>query len=206
MDDSLRVAENVLTNGAADKVLVTGVVATIMLAASGVEIGKANMDFIGSQGYLGLITEAKSVLEKFDEKILLPTDVALNNGGTREDVQLDELKNTDLAINDIGLETIVVYSREIGEAKTVVLNGPAGVSELDGFELGTSEIIKAATAAEYSIAGGGHISAEVRNMGFENKFSHISTGGGACIDYLAGDSLPGIEALKRSAERYRSNI
>ncbi|MHC1576258.1 MAG: phosphoglycerate kinase [Methanosarcinaceae archaeon] len=206
VDDSLRVAENVLTNGAADKVLVTGVVATIMLAASGVEIGKANMDFIGSQGYLGLITEAKSVLEKFDEKILLPTDVALNNGGTREDVQLDELKNTDLAINDIGLETIVVYSREIGEAKTVVLNGPAGVSELNGFELGTSEIIKAATAAEYSIAGGGHISAEVRNMGFENKFSHISTGGGACIDYLAGDTLPGIEALKRSAKRYRSNM
>ncbi|HML25515.1 MAG TPA: phosphoglycerate kinase, partial [Methanomethylovorans sp.] len=71
--------------------------------------------------------------------------------------------------------------------------------EMAEFALGTHEIIKAAVHSEYSIAGGGHISAEIRNLGFEDQFSHLSTGGGACIDYLAGEKLPGVVALKETA-------
>lgn len=181
----------------------TGVVANVMLAASGVDIGKPNMDFIKSQGYEDQIAKAKDVLDRFNGKIGFPKDVALNDGGKRIEVQVDDVGDSALPINDIGLETIVAYSSELRDANTVVLNGPAGVSELEGFELGTHEIIKAATEAKYSIAGGGHISAEVRNMGFADRFSHISTGGGACIDYLAGDALPGIEALKRAAQLHK---
>ena len=199
VDDSLTVAENVLSNGGADRVLVTGVVANVMLDASGFDIGKANKDFIESQGYLEQIDRAKKILDDFDGKVGLPVDVALNDNGSRIEVSIEEVGDSILPINDIGIETIVAYSREISQAGTVILNGPAGVSEQDGFELGTYEIVKAATEADYSIAGGGHISAEVRNMGFDHSFSHISTGGGSCIDYLAGTPLPAIEALKKAA-------
>jgi len=205
VDDSLNVTENVLSNGSVDRVLLTGVVANVMLAASGVNIGKVNMDFIESQGYLEQIERGRKLLEKFDGKIGLPIDVALNDNGKRIEVQVDELPSDNFPINDIGLETIVSYSKEIRNAKTVVLNGPAGLSEVDPFALGTHEIIKAAVHSEYSIAGGGHISAEIRNLGYEDRFSHLSTGGGACIDYLAGMVLPGIEALKKAATRYRHN-
>ncbi|MBC7086783.1 MAG: phosphoglycerate kinase [Methanomethylovorans sp.] len=199
VDDSLKVAENVLTNGGADKVLVTGVVANVMLAASGVDIGRVNLDFIESQGYTDQIEKSRKVLEKFNGKISLPIDVALSENGKRVEVQVKELPADNLPIYDIGIETIVAYSNEIKNAKTVVLNGPAGLSEMAEFALGTHEIIKAAVHSEYSIAGGGHISAEIRNLGYEDKFSHLSTGGGACIDYLAGEKLPGVEALKEAA-------
>lgn len=204
VDDSLKVAENVLSNGGADRVLLTGVVGNVMLAASGVDIGKVNMDLIESLGYLDQIERAKGMLEKFDGKIGMPLDVALNDNGKRIEMQISELPTDSIPINDIGLETIVAFSEEIKNAKTVVLNGPAGVSEIDDFALGTHEIIKAATQAEYSIAGGGHISAEVRNLGYDNKFSHLSTGGGACIDYLAGEKLPGIEALRKAAKMHQT--
>lgn len=204
VDDSLNVASNVLHNGSVDRVLFTGVVANVMLAASGVDIGKVNMDLIASLGYLEQIGRAKELLEKFNSKIGMPIDVALNDKGKRSEVRVTELPTEMLPINDIGLETIVAYSNEIKDAKTVVLNGPAGVFELADFVLGTHEIIEAAVHAEYSIAGGGHVSAEIRNMGYEDRFSHLSTGGGACIDYLAGTVLPGIEALKTTAKRYRS--
>ena len=202
VDDSLKVAENVLSNSNADRVLLTGIVGNVMLAASGVDIGKINMDFIESQGYLDLIEQGKGLIEKYDGKIGLPVDVALNDNGTRIEVPVNELSKNDLPVNDIGLETIVAFTKVIKNAKTVVLNGPAGVSEIDEFALGTHEIIRSAAKSEFSIIGGGHISAEVINMGLENQFSHLSTGGGACIDYLAGEKLPGIEALKYVAARH----
>ena len=202
VDDSLRVAENVLTNGGADRVLLTGVVANAALAASGVNIGKVNLEFIKSQGYESQIEKAKGLLSKFRDKVGLPKDVALNENKKRVEVSVLELNSDSLPINDIGLETIVDFTKEIENAKTVVLNGPAGVSEIADFALGTHEIIKAATKSEFSIIGGGHITAEVAHLGLEHRFSHISTGGGACIDYLAGVKLPGVEALKSAAKIY----
>src|SRR5665647_677766 len=202
VDDSLRVAENVLTNGGADRVLLTGVVANAALAALGVNIGKVNLEFIKSQGYESQIEKAKVLLSKFRDKVGLPKDVALNENKKRVEVSVSELNSDSLPINDIGLETIVDFTKEIENAKTVVLNGPAGVSEIADFALGTHEIIKAATKSEFSIIGGGHITAEVAHLGLEHRFSHISTGGGACIDYLAGVKIPGVEALKSAAKIY----
>jgi phosphoglycerate kinase len=203
VDDSLRVAENVLTNGGADRVLLTGVVANAALAASGVNIGKVNLEFIKSQGYESQIEKAKGLLARFRDKVGLPRDVALNDNKKRVEVPVSELNSNSLPINDIGLETIVDFTREIENSKTVVLNGPAGVSEISEFALGTHEIIKAAIKSDFSIIGGGHITAEVDHLGLEHRFSHISTGGGACIDYLAGVKLPGVEALKVAAKKYQ---
>jgi phosphoglycerate kinase len=202
VDDSLRVAENVLANGWADRVLFTGVVANVALAASGVNIGKVNIEFIKSQGYENQIEKARSLLERFRDRVCLPMDVAVNDNKKRVEVPIFKLNSNSLPINDIGLETIVNFTKEIENAKTAVLNGPAGVSEIDEFALGTHEIIKAAVKSEFSIIGGGHITAEVDHLGLEHRFSHISTGGGACIDYLAGVKLPGVEALKVAARKY----
>ncbi|MCX9013217.1 MAG: phosphoglycerate kinase [Candidatus Methanoperedens sp.] len=202
VDDSIKVTKNVLENGSANRVLVTGVVANVFLAASGVDIGSPNLNFIKKQGYLDQIELAKELLVRFSDKIGLPVDVALNRNGTRIEEKVPNLK-TELPINDIGLETMVKYSNEIKSAKTVIMNGPAGVFENESFALGTYELIKAGTESEFSIVGGGHIAASVEQLGISDKFSHVSTGGGACIDFLAGEKLPGIEALKNAAKRFR---
>ncbi len=202
VDDSIKVTKNVLERGCADKVLVTGVVANVFLAASGVNIGSANMNFIEKQGYLPQIDIARELLGRFGKNIGLPVDVALDDNDERVEEKVSKL-NTELPIHDIGIETMVKFSREINGSKTVVMNGPAGVFEKEAFALGTNELIKAGTKSGFSVIGGGHIAAAAEQLGMSGKFSHVSTGGGACIDFLAGEKLPGIEALKNAARKYR---
>ena len=206
VDDSLKVTEHVLSSKRADKVLLTGVVSNIFLAANGVDIGKPNMEFIQSQGYADQIPLAKQLLDRFNGQIGLPLDVALNKNGGRVEESIEMLNknnNSDLPIHDIGLETIVAFSKEIQNARTVIMNGPAGVFENETFSLGTMELIEAASESDFSVIGGGHIAAALYKMGMEYRIDHVSTGGGACLDFLAGEKLPGIEALKDSAARYR---
>jgi len=193
-DDSIKVIEHVLSQGSADKVLVTGVVANAFLAASGVDIGRPSLDYIKSLGYEGCVEVCKKLLDMYDGKIMMPIDVALNNNGNRLDAHLEDLP-TEYLIYDIGIETIVAYSRELKSAGTVVINGPAGVFEQKAFTLGTDETLKAAAQSKLSILGGGHIAAAARRIGIDKHITHISTGGGACIDFLAGETLPGIMAL-----------
>jgi phosphoglycerate kinase len=202
VDDSIKVTKNVLEKGCADRVLVTGVVANVFLAAKGVKIGSSNMSFIEKQGYFPQISIAKELLSRFRENIGLPVDVALNKNEERVEEKVSKL-NTELPIHDIGIETTVKFSNEISNAKTVIMNGPAGVFEKEAFALGTYELLRAGTKSGFSVIGGGHIAAAAEHLGISSKFSHVSTGGGACIDYLAGEKLPGIEALKDAARRYR---
>ncbi|GFO96477.1 phosphoglycerate kinase [groundwater metagenome] len=202
VDDSIKVTKNVLERGCADRVLVTGVVANVFLAASGVNIGSANLNIIEKQGYLRQIDIARDLLMRFKKSIGLPVDVALNKDDERVEEKVSNL-NTVLPIHDIGIETMVNFSREISSAKTVVMNGPAGVFENETFALGTNELVKAGTRSGFSVVGGGHIAAAAELLGVSNKFSHVSTGGGACIDFLAGEKLPGIEALKDAALKFR---
>ncbi|MCZ7380197.1 MAG: phosphoglycerate kinase [Candidatus Methanoperedens sp.] len=202
VDDSIKVTKNVLEKGCADRVLVTGVVANVFLAASGVKIGSSNMNFIDKQGYLPQVEIARGLLLRFKKNIGMPVDVALNKNDERVEEKVHNL-NTELPIHDIGIETMVKFSEEISSARTVVMNGPAGVFEKEAFALGTQELIKAGAKSGFSVIGGGHIAAAAEQMGISNKFSHVSTGGGACIDFLAGEKLPGIEALKDAARKSR---
>jgi len=78
------------------------------------------------------------------------------------------------------------------------MNGPAGVFEEEPFATGTNELLKAATNAEFSVVGGGHTAAVIEKMGIESQFTHISTGGGACIEFLTGKTLPAVAALEQS--------
>jgi phosphoglycerate kinase len=193
-DDSIMVIENVLSQGSADKVLVTGIVANAFLAASGVDIGRPSLDYIKSLGYEGCIDVCKRLIDTYNGKIMMPIDVALNSNGNRLDAHLEDLPK-ECPIDDIGIETIVAYSRELKSAGTVVINGPAGIFEQKAFSLGTDETLKAAAQSKLSILGGGHIAAAARRSGIDKRITHISTGGGACLDFLAGESLPGITAL-----------
>jgi len=202
VDDSIKVTKNVLERGCADRILVTGVVANVFLAAKGVKIGGTNMSFIEKQGYLSQIDIARELLSRFGENIGLPQDVALNKNDERVEEKVRNL-NTELPIHDIGIETMVIFSKEIASAKIVIMNGPAGVFEKEAFALGTYELIKAGTKSGFSVIGGGHIAAAAEQLGISSKFSHVSTGGGACIDFLAGEKLPGIEALRDAARKFR---
>ncbi|MDF0590814.1 phosphoglycerate kinase [Candidatus Methanocrinis natronophilus] len=202
-DDSIKVIANVFNRGGVDQVLVTGVVATVFQMASGIDVGERNREFIAGLDYSVQVEVARDLLDKNPGKIVVPGDVALDQDGERLDVPMGKIP-PDLQIADIGLETIVEFSKRIREAKIVVLNGTAGIFEKEKFALGTSEILKASTEAAFSIAGGGHTTAAIEQLGLEPKFSHVSTGGGASISYLSGDLLPGIEALKKAAHRYRT--
>jgi phosphoglycerate kinase len=176
------VIENVLRRGGADKILTSGVVATVFLMAAGINIGEANRKFVEDQEYLEQIPIAAKLLAEYPDKIAMPVDVALNKNGERIDVAVSALSN-DLPIADIGLETIVDYSKELKDARVTVMNGPAGIFEQEKFKLGTSELLKAASESDYSIAGGGHSVAAIEQLGLESKFSHVSMGGGASITY-----------------------
>ncbi len=205
-DDSIDIAKNMLENGIADRVLTTGAVANMFLYASGVRLGEPSERFLMENGSDGkLVEKAREIMEKFPERLVLPEDLAIDYEGERKEVSIKELP-TEHPILDIGLETIVKYTEEIKRAKTIILNGPAGMFEREEFSLGTTEIFRAvADSSGYSVIGGGHSVATIYQLGIENKINHISTGGGACINFLAGRSMPVIEALRESRSFFESH-
>ncbi|HWQ19832.1 MAG TPA: phosphoglycerate kinase, partial [Methanotrichaceae archaeon] len=163
VDDSIKVAQNVLSRGGADKVLTTGAVATVFLMAAGINVGDANRKFIADQEYLDQVDIAKKMLADYPGKVAMPVDVALDSKGERVESPVGKLP-ADLSIADIGLETIVNYSKDLKESRLAVLNGPAGIFENEKFALGTTEILKAMTESGYSIAGGGHTVAAIEKL------------------------------------------
>ena len=202
IDDSIDVMKNMLEKGIADKVLTTGVVANMFLTANSIDVGKTSSDFIKKslKEYDRILNLSKKLLQKYKNKIEFPTDVALNNDGERKEIPVSSLPS-EKPIFDMGKKTINSYIGLIKNAKTVVLNGPAGVFEEQNFELGTKEIFKAVSSENiFSVVGGGDTLRAMNKYNFKAK--HMSTGGGACINFLAGRKMPGIEALKKSKIRY----
>lgn len=196
-DDSIDVMENVLSNGTADAILTTGIVANIVLWAAGIDIGQVNKDFIASRGYEDMVEKSKDLIERFGDKVKYPIDVACEIDGQRVDIDCGEIPNE--AIFDIGVKTIAFYAKEIRDAKYIFANGPAGVFEDPKFAMGTEDLIYAMANSEgFTLIGGGHIAAATAGLGLEEQMSHLSSGGGACISMLAGKKLAAVEALKNS--------
>ena len=104
--------------------------------------------------------------------------------------------------SDLGLDSLVTFTEQVRSSGTVVFNGPAGLFEDEVYSTGTYELLKAAAESEFSVVGGGHTAVVVESLGIDDKFSHISTGGGACIEFLTGKKLPAISALEKSWELY----
>ena len=152
------------------------------------------------------VEAAKSLLSTYSENIVLPVDVAANVEGNRIDLDVEELP-IHAPLFDLGLQSIRALSTRIKEAGTVILNGPAGVFELPDFALGTIEMLNACAETNgYALMGGGHTATLVSQRGISDRMGHVSTGGGACLDYIAGRVLPGIQALETSAKRYQLEI
>ncbi len=188
VSDKISVIENLLTK--ADKILICGAMAYTFYKALGYEVGtsKCELDFVDF---------AKSLLEKAKGKLILPIDnVLANEFAPDAQTTISDANQfpTNMMGLDIGPKTIELFKNELKNAKTVVWNGPAGVFEFDKFAVGTKAIcemlanLKDAT----TILGGGDSAAAAIQFGYENKFTHISTGGGASLEYLEGKELPGI--------------
>lgn len=209
VDDSVTVADNMLRKGICDHVWVTGGVANLFLFISGVDIGEVNVDFLHKEtgkAWDNTIMTAKKLLIDFPECIIMPSDVALHIEGNRVDEPLKILP-LNAPIFDIGITSIQSLSKGIKSAGTIILNGPAGVFEMSDFALGTIEILNACAEGNgYAVMGGGHTATLVSQRGLSDKMGHVSTGGGACLDLLAGRILPGVASLEESAKQFRFSI
>ncbi len=206
-DDSLKVAKNLIEKQIIDTITVVGVVGNLMLWASGVDIGERNKSFIRNS--LGDDFEATWEMAIFlyknhKEYFLLPTDVAVEVNGNRVAMNISELP-TEYPIYDIGITTLQEIRPLMTDAGCILWNGPASYFELPGFAFGTIEILNMCTESPaITIVGGGHTSSLVSNRGVVDLVTHNSTGGGACLTMLSGGSMPVIESLKRSNDKFRS--
>ena len=204
VDDSVNVAANMLDNKIADRILTTGVVANMFLLAKGYKLGKESKQFIEKElpDYKDYLKKVEKLWEWYGDKIEVPVDVAVNRNGQRQGMSVADLPSKHQIV-DIGLDTIYNYKEIINSAGTIILNGPAGIVEMDEFAFGTVELFNIiANSDAYSVAGGGETSQIIQSLGLTDKFSHVSTGGGACIEFLSGRKLPVIEALKQSKIMY----
>lgn len=201
VDDSIALIEHVLEKGLADKVLTGGVVGQVFLVADSVDIGEPNLEFIKEEGFEEEIGIAEELLSKFGDSIHIPEDVRIEvEEGKAKNISLKELP-TEKPIYDIGDETVSSYDDEIKEASTVVANGPLGVFEKSEFAKGTNGVLDSIASSDaFTAIGGGHLVAAARESGITDKIDHVSTGGGACLNFLSGEKLPVVEILKEVAE------
>jgi phosphoglycerate kinase len=194
ISDKIGVIQNLL-----DKVttlLIGGGMAYTFLKAEGFQVGKSLVEENQIGFSLNLLEKAKGKI-----KFLLPSDhiaaERMDIQAKREMVKNDRIPSGWICL-DIGPETVKIFSEEIKSAKTIVWNGPMGVFEMEPFSQGTFAIAKAiANSSAFSIVGGGDSIAAVNRAGVADRISHISTGGGASLEFLEGKKLPGIEALRR---------
>ena len=208
-DDSLRIALNLLNRDLADMIVPVGVVGNLMLWAGGHKIGEGNENFIrGSLGdtFDSTFEHASTCIQNYRDKILLPVDLAIEIEDRRVAISLEELP-TSAPIYDIGIATLQALYPVIRNAGCVLWNGPASYFEKENFAFGTIEILNMiCESTAFTIVGGGHTSALVSQKNLVDKVDHNSTGGGACLTMLAGDSMPVIESLRVSARLFGDKI
>ncbi len=191
VSDKIGVIENLLA--IADKVLIGGGMAYTFLKAQGLEIGKSLLEE-------DKIELAKEFLSRGKDKLILPIDhkVADNFAvdAKTKIVANDEIPADYMGL-DIGPKTIELFKRELEGAKTVIWNGPMGVFEMEPFAQGTLEVCRAISKLDdaNTVIGGGDSAAAAIQLGFKDKFTHISTGGGASLEFMEGKQLPGIEVI-----------
>lgn len=184
--------------GKVDKLLIGGGMAFTFLKAQGKEIGKSLLE-------VEKIVLAKEVLEKAKNsnvKFLLPVDFIVADEFKNESpsmvVKADAIPSDKMGL-DIGPETIKLFKQELENSKTIVWNGPMGVFEMDNFAKGTfaiAQVLADVTSKNaVTIIGGGDSAAAISKAGLDNKVSHVSTGGGASLEFLEGKVLPGVDAL-----------
>ena len=194
VSDKLAVIENLA--GKADSVVIGGGMCFTFLAAQGVSVGKSLLQE-------EMIDTCRRLLEEYGDVIHLPVDIVVASefsaDSTPETVAAEQIPADKLGL-DIGPESVRRFTALLSNARTIFWNGPMGVFEFPAFAAGTKGVAEAIIAATgkgaFSVVGGGDSAAAVRQLGLpEDGFSHISTGGGASLEYLEGKTLPGIDIL-----------
>ena len=198
VSDKLGVIESLL--GVADSLLVGGAMCFTFFRAQGYEIGNSLVE----DDY---VEEARRLMSAAGERLVLPVDVvvadAVEEGSETETVSVDAIPSGKMGL-DIGPESVEAFRAQISGASTIFWNGPMGVFEIDAFAKGTegvaSAVAEASDGGATSVIGGGDSVAAVNKLGLDDKMGHISTGGGASLEYVEGKELPGVAVLpeKRS--------
>ncbi|EEP70773.1 phosphoglycerate kinase [Micromonospora sp. ATCC 39149] len=192
VSDKLAVIEALLPK--VDRLLIGGGMCFTFLKAQGHEVGTSLLEE-------EMVDTCRGLLERADGKIVLPVDVVVADAfapdAAHDTVRADGIPSHRLGL-DIGPETVAVFAAALADAKTIFWNGPMGVFEMAAFANGTRGVAEAITKSDaFSVVGGGDSAAAVRALGLdESSFGHISTGGGASLEYLEGKTLPGIAALE----------
>ncbi|TCC07632.1 phosphoglycerate kinase [Kribbella soli] len=192
VSDKLAVIDNLIAK--ADKLLIGGGMVFTFLKAQGHEVGKSLLE----EDQLDIV---RGYLKEAGDKIVLPTDIVVAPEFKADSpatvVAADAIPADQLGL-DIGPESAKVFAAEVAAAKTVFWNGPMGVFEMAAFAGGTKAVAQALTEVDgLSVVGGGDSAAAVRQLGFaDDAFGHISTGGGASLEYLEGKELPGLAVLE----------
>ena len=196
--DASDMIDHVLGSGMADKVILVGLAGNAFLYARGVDIGEASLNVLQEELTPENLQAAKDIMSKYSERIILPTDVAVERDGKRVSVLIGDLPSAEPAL-DIGDESIEKFRKILLASKTCFMSGPAGMYEKDGFGEGTYEIMSAMIESEgQSVIGGGHTVGAADRFDFTDRFSYVSTGGGALETFLLGEPLPVIDALRYS--------
>ena len=194
VSDKIGVIDNLINK--VDTILIGGGMAYTFLKAQGKEIGKSLLEEDKMDLSLDLIKKAKAN----NVEILLPIDAVIADeikaGVDTQVVDIDSIP-TDKEALDIGPKTAEMFAEKIKNAKTVVWNGPMGVFEIKEFSNGTNEVAKAlADSSAITIVGGGDSALAIEMAGLKDKITHVSTGGGASLEFLEGKTLPGIAAIE----------
>jgi phosphoglycerate kinase len=178
-----------------DRMIIGGAMACTFFKAMGLETGKSLVED-------DRVEMAKSILERAGDKLLLPTDAivapSMDDGGRAHVVARDKIPANE-AMFDVGPDSLLRFNGEIFRARTVLWNGPMGVFEKKPFDAGTAimaqEVASATKRGATTVIGGGDSAAAVADLGLEDQMSHVSTGGGASLEFLEGKTLPGVSAL-----------
>ena len=203
VEDAMKILAHHLDKDLLDAALLGGLVGELFLIARGHDLGEPTRALLEKADALQYLPMAETLLERFDDQLVTPLDLALEVGGRREDTFVEELPTTH-RILDIGAATVDRFRELIQDAEALVLNGPMGVYETPPFDLGTREVLDAAAASPgWSVVGGGHTLTAIDRFKVDrSRFGHVSLAGGALITYLTGDPMPGLEALQESARRF----
>jgi 3-phosphoglycerate kinase len=193
VSDKIGVIENLLNR--ADKIFIGGGMAYTFLKAKGIPVGNSKLEEDKIEVAKQLLVEA----DKRGRKIILPRDhVVVENIDAEASTQVTGLEIPDGKIAvDVGPKTVEIFKQELQDAKMIVWNGPLGIFEIDKFAHGTKQIAEfVVQLPAIKVAGGGDTAACLEKFGLSDKFDHVSTGGGASLEYLEGKTLPGIAVLK----------
>lgn len=191
VSDKIKVIENLAP--IADKIMIGGGMAFTFLKAKGIDIGKSLLEEDS-------LEFCQKMIATYGDKLVLPVDVNVTTEFSEETphhiCKVSEIGADEMGM-DIGPETIAMMKEVLANAKTVFWNGPLGVYEMKEYQNGTNELLNAvANSSIHSVLGGGDIVAAASELGFKDKVSHASTGGGATLEFLEGTELPGIAIIQ----------